>query len=131
MLVDTSIWIGYLNGLINPKTEFLHQAILNDEQIYITTTIIQEVLQGIEKDSQYKKTKGYLLDFDILMLDQINAATGAAELYRSFRKQGITIRKANDCLIAYHAIHYDVAVLHHDKDFTLMARYSQLQEVII
>ncbi len=33
MVVDTTVWVDYLNGIINPKTDHLHRAILQDEPV--------------------------------------------------------------------------------------------------
>jgi predicted nucleic acid-binding protein len=42
-------------------------------------------------------------------------------LYAQCRWAGITPRSANDCLIATHAIFASVPLLHHDRDFNLIA----------
>ena len=63
----------------------------------------------------------------MLMLDPVEAAIGAANLYRMLRKKGVTIRKPNDCLIAQYAIFYDIPVLHSDVDFDQIARHSPLR----
>jgi len=52
----------------------------------------------------------------------------AAQLYRLARRQGITVRSSVDCLIAATALRHDLAVLHHDRDFPLLARVSPLRE---
>ena len=52
---------------------------------------------------------------------------GAADLYRSLRKNGITIRKSNDCLIAYYAISFAVSLVHTDRDVDLLAKHSGLK----
>lgn len=65
----------------------------------------------------------------MLQLDPVEAAVGAADLYRSLRKKGVTIRKPNDCLIAYYALFYDVSVLHNDVDFEQIAQHTQLRVV--
>lgn len=49
------------------------------------------------------------------------AARGAAHLYARCRWAGITPRSVNDCLIATHAIFSGVPLLHHDRDFDLIA----------
>jgi len=36
----------------------------------------------------------------------------AAEVYRSLRKKGVTIRKPVDCMIASVAMDYDICLLH-------------------
>ncbi|MCK5488248.1 MAG: PIN domain-containing protein, partial [Desulfobacterales bacterium] len=51
----------------------------------------------------------------------------AAQLYRTCRKRGITIRKTVDCLIAQTAIEHGVPLLHNDKDFDRIASVSSLQ----
>jgi predicted nucleic acid-binding protein len=56
-----------------------------------------------------------------------DAAVGAAKLYRNLRKKGITIRKPNDCLIAYYAITNDIELVHNDSDFDLIAENSTLK----
>lgn len=63
----------------------------------------------------------------MLTLNLVEAAVGAADLYRSLRKQGVTIRKPNDCLIAHYALFYDVPILHNDTDFGQIARHTQLR----
>ena len=37
-------------------------------------------------------------------------ATGAADLYRDFRKKGATVPGTNDCLIAHHALMADMTL---------------------
>jgi predicted nucleic acid-binding protein len=91
--------------------------------------IIQEILQGIKADTEYNAIKESLLSFDILNVDALEAAIGAAELYRKLRKLGTTIRKSNDCLIAYYAIFFDVKLLHKDSDFEKIAKHSQLKTI--
>ena len=45
------------------------------------------------------------------------------------RKKGITIRKSNNCLVAYFAIYFNVPLLHNDVDFKMIALHSSLKEV--
>jgi predicted nucleic acid-binding protein len=40
---------------------------------------------------------------------------------------GETVRKVDDCLIAAVAIRNDVAVLHDDRDFDVLARHTTLR----
>ena len=51
----------------------------------------------------------------------------AAALYRECRRNGRTPRTMTDCLIAAVAIRHGVALLHHDRDFALLAQYSELR----
>jgi predicted nucleic acid-binding protein len=51
----------------------------------------------------------------------------AAGLYRAARRAGLTIRSGVDCLIAACAIRHGLTVLHHDRDFDVLARVSPLE----
>ncbi|MEQ8878296.1 MAG: PIN domain-containing protein, partial [Cyclobacteriaceae bacterium] len=51
----------------------------------------------------------------------------AAKLYHSLRKKGTNIRKPNDCLIAWYAIHHDLTLVHNDQDFDLIAKHTPLK----
>jgi hypothetical protein len=50
----------------------------------------------------------------------------AASLYRVCRRRGETVRKLIDCLIAAVAIRSNAQLLHADRDFTVLARHTQL-----
>jgi predicted nucleic acid-binding protein len=51
----------------------------------------------------------------------------AARIYRDCRKRGITIRKTVDCIIASICIENDIALLHKDSDYDLIAKCSSLK----
>jgi predicted nucleic acid-binding protein len=51
----------------------------------------------------------------------------AAELYRSARRAGITVRSSVDCLIAVCAVRNSLEVLHRDRDFNELERVSPLR----
>lgn len=129
MIVDTSVWIDVLRNNSTPKAEFLKKYISAGKQPYITPTILQEVLQGVSDEERYKHVKEGILANKLLTLDPVEAAIGAAELYRSLRKKGVTIRRPNDCLIAYYALVHDLPVLHNDVDFDQIARHTALRVV--
>jgi len=51
----------------------------------------------------------------------------AADIYRKLRKQGITIRKSNDCIITATALEHCCQLLHNDKDFSPVAKHFPLK----
>ena len=51
----------------------------------------------------------------------------AAAWYRTCRRNGDTVRKLVDCLIAAVAIRADVELLHTDADFDALARHTPLR----
>ena len=126
VIFDTSVWIDFLNKKDTREAHLLERYISTDDEVLMVPTILQEVLQGIREDNKYNQIKETLSFFKLLELPAYNAAVGAAELYRSLRQQGITIRKSNDCLIAYHAIWFTVPLVHADRDFDQIAKGSDL-----
>ena len=127
LLFDTSIWIDYLSGQETSKVNLLDEYLLNTDVLQICPPIIQEILQGIRQDEQFSKIKKNLDRLLCLQIDAKEAAFGAAELYRNLRKKGITIRKPNDCLIAFYAISFDVDLVHNDSDFDLMIDHTPIK----
>lgn len=127
ILTDTSVWVDYLNGIIDIRTNFLNESISKGSSVLICPVILQEILQGIRKNSDYRRVKDILLSYPILEMDPVQAAIEAADLYRDLRKKGLTVRKSNDCLIASYAIKYKIPLLHNDSDFDLIASRSRLE----
>lgn len=117
LLVDTSVWIDFFNGNETANVEVFTKYLKNDFPLFTCPIIIQEILQGIRSDKQYKQVKDYLFALNVLNDDAIEAALGAVKIYIELRWKGITIRKSNDCLIAYYAIKYSLKILHNDRDF--------------
>lgn len=86
----------------------------------------KRLLQGIGSDADYIKTKEYLGDLIFLPMRHATSVQ-AAEIYRSLRKKGVTIRKPVDCMIASVAIEYNIKLLHNDRDFNHIAKHSKLR----
>jgi len=51
----------------------------------------------------------------------------AAALYRTCRRQGESVHKLIDCLIAAVAIQADAELLHADADYAVLARHTTLR----
>jgi predicted nucleic acid-binding protein len=51
----------------------------------------------------------------------------AAEIYRTLRRKGITIRNSVDCMIASVAIENDIILLHNDRDFIPIEKHFGLK----
>lgn len=127
LLFDTSVWIDFLRNKNTPEADLLTDYIENNHPVILIPTIIQEVLQGIRDDAQYRQIKDILSYFTILQLPPIEAAIGAADLYRALRKKGLTVRKSNDCLIAFYAIEFSIPLAHGDADFDIIGDHSKLK----
>jgi predicted nucleic acid-binding protein len=125
LLIDTSIWIDFFNGVDSDNVSIFNSYLENDFPIFICPVIIQEILQGIKSEKEFRQVKDSLFALNVLNDDSIETALGAVRIYRKLRGKGITIRKSNDCLIAYYAIKYSLKILHRDRDFdNIMKNYK-------
>jgi predicted nucleic acid-binding protein len=124
-LVDTTVWIDFFAARSLPHVAMLEDLIENREDICICGIILTEVLQGIRKDTEFKKTRGLFKNL-ILLPMPYTVFLRSAEIYRNLRKKGITIRKPLDCMIASTAIENDMPLLHNDKDFQTIEKHCCL-----
>lgn len=126
VLVDTTVWIDFFADRSEAHVATLQDLIENEEDLCLCGVILAEVLQGIRSEADYIETKDYLDDLIFLPMRQATFVR-AAELYRSLRKKGVTIRKPVDCMIAAVAVEYDIRLLHNDRDFDSIASHSKLE----
>src|SRR5688500_17953406 len=127
VLVDTSVWVDFFKGEENPETTILARLLDSGSSICVCPTITQEVLQGISDDKTFEIIREHLSKQLQLVCDPAESAIEAAKIYRLLRKKGITIRKSNDCLIAYHALYYEASILQRDRDYKSIAAHLGLQ----
>lgn len=125
-IVDTSVWVDYFNAIIDERTDATERFV-HKNQILMLPIIIQEVLQGIKNEKSFELVKYLFLSQQYVLYDQVEMAVAAASLYRNLKSKGVTIRKPNDCLIAAICIQYNIELLHKDKDFDNIAKYSSLR----
>jgi predicted nucleic acid-binding protein len=116
VLVDTTVWIDFFSGHSLTHVRVLEDFLINREDLCICGIILTEVLQGIRKDSEFEKTR-YLFNNMIFLPMHYSTFLRSAEIYRSLRHKGITIRKPVDCMIASVAIENEIPLLDNDKDF--------------
>ena len=128
ILVDSSVWIGYFNGKINPQTDWLDNA-LGKEIIIVGDLILAEVLQGFKSNRDFYKAKELLLNFRILEMLGQELAIKSAENYHFLRKKGVTVRKTIDVIIGTFCIHHSISLLHDDQDFYPLTRHLGLNAV--
>ncbi len=128
ILVDTSVWIDFFAGRNLPHEVTLEQFIQDNEDLALCGIILTEILQGIGDDATHRRVQRDL--GPLIMLPMPDAVfVRAADIYRKLRKQGITIRKTNDCIIAATALEHHCSLLHNDKDFAPIAKHFPLKIV--
>lgn len=115
-IVDSSVWIDYFAGAITPQTDRLHTA-LGQQSIGLGDIILCEVLQGYRSQLDFEQARQVLLRFSVYTIGGTEIALQSAENYRALRRQGITVRKTVDCLIATFCIERGFSLLHADRDF--------------
>ncbi len=128
-MVDTSVWIDYFKNRATRSSVALKKLLKSDEPICFTGLIFTEVLQGIKEDCLYEEIKEALSVFEMIVTEDVKIYESAVQIYRRARKDGYTIRKTIDCVIAASAIAAGVSLLHNDRDFDAICKYSDLRTV--
>jgi predicted nucleic acid-binding protein len=88
------------------------------------------VLRGVGDNRQHERTRRILLAFPQVTVGGMETALAAVDHYRALRRDGITVRKAVDCLIAAWCIEHDVPLLHSDRDFLPFVAKRGLRAVV-
>ena len=124
ILIDTSVWIEVFR---RPRPLDL-EAVVDLGDVVVCPPIVQEVLQGMRENRAFQLARQSMLAFPIVESPMaIDVCLEAAQLYRTARQAGTTIRSATDCLIATCALRHDLEVLHRDRDYEQLARVAPLR----
>lgn len=116
ILVDSSVWIDFFNGVRTPQTDKLDD-LLGAEELVMGDLILTEVLQGFNRDRDFETARKALAALPVVELGGEEIAIEAAKNFRRLRKFGITVRKTIDCIIATRCIVSGHDLLHSDRDF--------------
>ena len=92
VLVDTTVWVDFFTGKPTPQVTILELLISEGQDICVCGLVLTEVLQGVREERQYRKIKSYFENLPFLPMTQA-MHLHSAEIYRSLRKRGITVRK--------------------------------------
>jgi len=128
VLVDSSVWVNYFNGIVTWQTEMLDQML---QQIPVLTgdLILTEVLQGFRSDKDFMRAKEVMGILPCKEMVGHHIAIQSAKSYRKLRKKGITVRKTIDVIIGTYCITENLPLLHDDKDFDPMAEHLGLKTI--
>ena len=127
IVVDTSVWIDFLAGRRTKQALRCAELIEGGEPVALTDVILTELLQGLNSDDEAELVERHLRAFPILRLEGLDDFVLAASLYRAARRQGVTIRRTLDCLIAAPCVRTGAPLLHRDSDFDRLASCSDLR----
>lgn len=123
IMIDTSAWIEFLRDTGSKVCNTVDDLLGAD--LAICDVISMEVLAGARDEQHLTQLRG-LMARATLVRTIAEDYDRAAALYRTCRRNGETVRKLIDCLIAAVAIRSDALVLHADADFAVLARHTPL-----
>lgn len=129
IVVDSSVWIDYFNGVISPETDKL-DSLLGVEPLAVGDVILAEVLQGFRSDADYETAKSLMTSLAVMAMLGEKAAIQCAANYRALRRHGVTVRKTIDVFIATYCIEHTSPLLFADKDFEPFVKYLGLRPVL-
>ena len=123
-LVDTSVWIE----VFRRERRLDLESVLDMDEVVTCLPVIQEVLQGFRDEGAYRLARESMTAFPVVEAPMpLDVFLQAADLYRSARRAGLTVRSSADCLIATCALRNHLSVLHRDRDFPALAQVSPLR----
>ena len=125
ILVDTGVWVDYLNGNTTEHTDALDAA-LAEGLVVMGDLILLEILQGFRNDKDFRQAKSKLATLEQFELFGNEIVIKCAANCRKLRKQGITIRHTPDVIIATYCIENKVALLFQDRDFNPFVEHLNL-----
>lgn len=124
ILIDTSAWVEFLRNTGTPVCNLVDELLAGD--IAVCDPVLMEVLAGARDESHLLSLRRLLARAAVIPVQPTDYEDAAA-LYRRCRRQGETVRKLIDSLIASVALRAGVPILHYDADFDVLARHTELQ----
>ena len=124
ILIDTSAWVEFLRDSGSPVCDRVDGLLARD--VAICDPIRMEVLAGARDEHHLHQLRRLLARATVLPTSPADYEEAAA-IYRRCRRKGETVRKLIDCLIGAVATSAEVAVLHRDADFDVIARHTELR----
>jgi predicted nucleic acid-binding protein len=116
VIIDTTVWIDYLRGLLNKEADYFDRE-LSRQRFGLTDLILCETLQGIGEEKAFTRVLRELRKFEVFETGGQELAIEAARNFRSLRQRGDTVRKTIDCLIAAFCLRQGHSLLHRDRDY--------------
>ena len=126
VLADTSAWVEFLRATGSAANMALRDLLVAGD-LATTDAVVLEVLAGANDARQSRDLVRLLDRCRWLPQESWADAELAASMYRACRERGQTPRSLLDCLIAAVAVRRDVAVLHRDREFDLLASHTSLR----
>jgi predicted nucleic acid-binding protein len=120
ILIDTSAWIDFFNSYDSPERRTIAELVAGTEELCTCGVIVAEVFQGLRRDRSREDLQHLFRRLLFLEPSGIDLYLRAADIYRSLRRRGKTVRSTIDCLIAVLAEENACFVLSRDRDLRLI-----------
>lgn len=129
ILVDSSVWISFLNGVNSAEAAYLAVCIVEDRPLIIPGLVRTEVLLGARTEADALRMSQSLSAYPLVPEPTATDYEQAALIYRTCRGHGFTIRSTIDCLIAQLCLRDDYELLAKDRDFDVIGNAYALRRV--
>lgn len=120
VLVDTSVWIDFLNGHASSARAALADLLRGDDEVCTCGIVVAEVFQGLRRSSTREEIVRLFRELTYLEPPGLDLYLRAADIYRQLRQRGRTIRSTIDCVIAAIAEESGCRLLARDRDLDMI-----------
>ena len=130
VIVDTTVWIDYLNGVETPESEWLDQEATR-QRLGLLDLMVCEILQGLATDDEAARVLRQLRRFEIFETGGVELAAAAARNYSLLRRRGRTVQKDDrlpDCNILLrdgHALSTPTETLMPSKSCSILKSFAR------
>lgn len=125
LLLDTSAWIEVFRKPARVRLDELGDL----DEIVTCLPVVQEVLQGFRDERAFRVAREAMFALPLVESPLSRERyEEAVDLFRTARRAGVTVRSSVDCLIASCALRHGLTVVHRDRDYSELARVSNLLE---
>ena len=126
IVVDSSVWIDFFNGVCTPEVERL-DGLLGVTPVAIGDLILVEVVQGFRIEQDVATARQLFRSLVPLPMLGARNAWKSAENYRELQRRGVTVRKTIDGIIATACIETNLPLLFSDRDFNPYVEHLGLE----
>lgn len=126
ILPDSSAWVEYLRGTGSTAHHKVRD-LIEGSDIATTDPVVMEIVSGARTDGEESDLRGLLARCALLPFETPTDFDGAASIYRSCRRSGITVRGTVDCMIATVAMRHGATLLAWDKDLARIAGHIGIE----
>jgi len=129
ILVDSSVWISFLNGVNSAEAAFLAVCIAEDRPLVIPGLVRAEVLLGARTEADALRMSQSLSAYPLVPEPTPSDYERAAAIYRICRGRGAVIGSAIACLIAQLCLRDGYELLAKNRDFDAISQAFPLKRV--